>query len=191
MARQLRLAALEVHDKEDNKFKVRLHGIDAPESSQAFGLESTNLLRQLTIGKTLQMHATEKDRYQRTLGTLYGVHGENVNLVMLQKGMVWHYVKYSKSKEYANAEATAQKSRIGIWSHAKRIAPWDYRNGVRVESEKVANAPSTRTMDRTVYITETGKKYHKSGCRFLKKSKIPIPLSRAQSAYGACKICKP
>lgn len=182
---------LEVHDENGNRYTVRLQGIDSPESSQAFGLDARNLLSKLTIGKTLELEVHEKDRYSRTLGFVYGVGGVNINLAMLQKGMAWHYVKYSKSAEFARAEATAKKARVGIWSAEKRIAPWDYRNGVRVETEKVVNAASTRTTDTTVYITKSGAKYHRTGCRYLSKSKIPIPLSRAKSAYDPCTKCHP
>lgn len=33
----------------------------------------------------------------------------------------------------------------------------------------------------TVYITDTGAKYHTAGCRYLNKSKIPITLERAKA----------
>ena len=46
--------------------------------------------------------------------------------------------------------------------------------------------------ETTVYITDTGKKYHVNGCRSLKKSKIPINLSDAKTqGYGPCGICHP
>lgn len=42
----------------------------------------------------------------------------------------------------------------------------------------------------TVYITKTGKKYHREYCKSLKKSKIPIELNQAkQKGYTACKLC--
>lgn len=45
---------------------------------------------------------------------------------------------------------------------------------------------------QTVYITNTGAKYHDGACRFLKKSKIAIDLSDAKNkGYEACKICHP
>jgi hypothetical protein len=45
---------------------------------------------------------------------------------------------------------------------------------------------------QTVYITNTGEKYHSSSCRYLAKSKIAIDLSDAISqGYNACKVCKP
>lgn len=44
----------------------------------------------------------------------------------------------------------------------------------------------------TVYITKTGKKYHKGDCRYLKKSKIKISLKDAcKREYTPCKVCKP
>lgn len=43
-----------------------------------------------------------------------------------------------------------------------------------------------------VYITRTGAKYHRSGCRYLKKSKIKVTLKWAkQHGYTPCKVCKP
>ena len=44
----------------------------------------------------------------------------------------------------------------------------------------------------TVYITKTGKKYHRSGCRYLSKSCISISSSEAISqGYGPCSVCNP
>jgi endonuclease/exonuclease/phosphatase family metal-dependent hydrolase len=44
----------------------------------------------------------------------------------------------------------------------------------------------------TVYITETGTKYHLSGCRYLSKSKIPITLREAcAKGYSPCSVCNP
>jgi hypothetical protein len=43
-----------------------------------------------------------------------------------------------------------------------------------------------------VYITKTGKKFHKSSCRYLKSSKLKTTKAEAKEAgYTACKVCKP
>lgn len=47
------------------------------------------------------------------------------------------------------------------------------------------------TQEVTVYVTRTGKKYHRSGCRYLSWSKIPIALSAAKQRYGPCSVCRP
>lgn len=43
--------------------------------------------------------------------------------------------------------------------------------------------------EEIVYITKTGMKYHAAGRRYLKKSMIPIELSKAKARYGACSVC--
>ena len=43
----------------------------------------------------------------------------------------------------------------------------------------------------TVYVTRTGKKYHRDGCRFLSRSKIPMSLKEAAARYGPCSVCRP
>ena len=43
-----------------------------------------------------------------------------------------------------------------------------------------------------VYITETGTKYHRDGCRYLSHSKIAIYLSEAKAqGYTPCSVCNP
>lgn len=44
----------------------------------------------------------------------------------------------------------------------------------------------------TVYVTETGSKYHTSGCRYLWNSKIAMSKSEAiAEGYTACSVCNP
>lgn len=43
-----------------------------------------------------------------------------------------------------------------------------------------------------IYITNTSKKYHRSTCRYLKKSKIKITLAEAKRrGLTPSKVCKP
>jgi competence protein ComEC len=59
-------------------------------------------------------------------------------------------------------------------------------------SPKPSTEPAqTQTQSVTVYVTKTGAKYHKSGCRYLSKSKIPISLDDAKGAYSPCSVCNP
>ena len=39
---------------------------------------------------------------------------------------------------------------------------------------------SSDDQSETVYVTDTGSKYHSAGCRYLKKSQIPMSLSEAK-----------
>lgn len=45
---------------------------------------------------------------------------------------------------------------------------------------------------QTVYVTRTGKRYHRENCRYLASSKIPMSLKDAkQNGYTPCKVCRP
>lgn len=46
--------------------------------------------------------------------------------------------------------------------------------------------------ERTVYITKTGEKYHRSGCKYLRKSQISISLDDAIArGFEPCSVCNP
>jgi hypothetical protein len=56
--------------------------------------------------------------------------------------------------------------------------------------QKQAAQGSNQT--QSVYITRTGKRYHRDGCRYLSMSKIPISLNDAKAnGYTPCKVCHP
>lgn len=47
-------------------------------------------------------------------------------------------------------------------------------------------------VEQVVYITETGSKYHRSGCRYLWHSCIKINKSEAaKEGYTPCSVCNP
>lgn len=45
--------------------------------------------------------------------------------------------------------------------------------------------------DEIVYVTKTGKCYHRENCSSLRSSKIAMKLSEAAAKYRPCKVCKP
>jgi hypothetical protein len=58
-----------------------------------------------------------------------------------------------------------------------------------IERAETSPQPGSQTI---VYITRTGVRYHRDGCRSLLRSRIPIPLQQAQArGYTPCRICKP
>lgn len=49
----------------------------------------------------------------------------------------------------------------------------------------------TQKKSINVYVTKTGEKYHRDGCRYLKKSRIAMPLENAKKSYSPCSVCNP
>jgi endonuclease/exonuclease/phosphatase family metal-dependent hydrolase len=59
-------------------------------------------------------------------------------------------------------------------------------------SNKVSATTESGGGGTTVYITETGSKYHRGDCQYLWNSKIPISLVDAcNQGYTPCSVCKP
>lgn len=62
---------------------------------------------------------------------------------------------------------------------------------VPLPSTTVTKAQPAGNGDVIVYVTKTGTKYHRAGCRSLSRSSIPMPLKEAAKRYSPCSICKP
>jgi endonuclease YncB( thermonuclease family) len=198
--------------------RVRLQGIDAPESRQAFGQASKRNLSDLIFDRQVTVEYEKTDRYGRTLGKVLAG-GRDVNLEQIKAGLAWHYKYYQDEQSpedrrlYADAEAEARAASRGLWADRNPIPPWDFRRGKRVAVEEGGppaggvstptttpamrrraegqTAAATEPEERTVYVTRTGSKYHRSSCRYLRRSRIPVSLKEAKQSYGPCSVCRP
>jgi micrococcal nuclease len=112
---------------ENKQVKVRLEGIDCPESSQDFGQRAKQSTVLLCFQKRVRINETGKDRYGRTLAFVY-VGDTCINKELLRNGMAWHYKKYNQDPELAELENMAKKKKVGLWSQSSPIPPWDYRH---------------------------------------------------------------
>jgi len=107
--------------------KVRLNGIDCPEKRQAFGARAKQFTSELAFGKTVTVRPAGKDRYGRVLGDVILPDGRVLNQELVAAGMAWYYTRYSKDKSLARLERRAREARVGLWSDARTVAPWEFR----------------------------------------------------------------
>ena len=112
----------------EQKIRVRLLDIDAPESNQAYGNKSKQYLASLIAGKEVFVKSSKKDIYKRTLGTIF-LNKVNINAKMVESGYAWAYRYKGKAnnKLMVKIEAKAKQSKKGLWKDKKPIAPWDFR----------------------------------------------------------------
>ena len=134
--------------KADNsQVKIRLRGIDAPESKQAYGTKSKQALSKLLFGKTVIVKDHGKGRLGCTLGTIY-LDKLNINEKMVQGGWAWHCSQYSTDKGLAEAENAARKAKIGLWQGESPIAPWEWRKTNRIPVQSTAKTSTNRTPEK-------------------------------------------
>jgi len=112
----------------EKNFRVRLHGVDAPERGQAYGTKARDFLADGIAGKTVTLVVRDIDRYGRMIAEVF-TGTTNWNLELLRAGFAWHYTQYDKSAAYAAAEQTARQLRRGLWVEREPVAPWDFRKG--------------------------------------------------------------
>lgn len=123
---------LTVLDFDRHRFKVRLAGIDAPETRQAFGHASKRRMSDLTFKRNVLVRWTKHDRFGRIVGVVL-VDGKDVGLALLESGLAWHFKRYAHEQSaneraaYARAEDLARAGRIGLWREQDPIPPWEYR----------------------------------------------------------------
>ena len=122
-----------VTDRTGTKVTIRLACIDAPESRQNYGRQSTERLKSLLSRGYLAIKPQVKDRYGRTVAELF-IGQENINLQMVQEGAAWAYRRYLKacnSSAYIKAEESAQQKGKRLWAGVQPVPPWDYRHSRR------------------------------------------------------------
>lgn len=115
---------------EKQQVKVRLNGIDAPESSQPYGKKAKQALSSLVLDKAILINITDRDQYGRIVADVY-LRGRNhwINALLIKGGYAWVYRQYSKDEHLLKMEDEAKKQSRGLWRLPKsqRIPPWEYR----------------------------------------------------------------
>lgn len=112
---------------------IRLHGIDAPESSQPHGPAATEYLKSaIPTGAQLIYRAVKpRDKHGRSVGTLRHVDSDQtLNYLMVLDGHAYAYPQHGGlHPSIVAAEQYARQQRLGIWRESPNGAerPWDYR----------------------------------------------------------------
>ena len=114
--------------------KIRLNGIDAPETDQvcltvkdefwSCGVAARDALIAKTKGLIWSCDLTGTDRYGRFLGTCF-VEGDDINRWMVQEGWALAFTRYSQV--YVDDQERANDQEKGLWAGAF-IPPWDWRD---------------------------------------------------------------
>ena len=117
-------------------YKIRLEGIDAPEITQQYGIQSRIALKRMLKDRKFTIQILNKDRYGRSVGIIY-IDQLDVNHNMIKEGNAWAYRKYLKTLpgqkgiDYIEAETTSKLGKKGLWAFDKPLSPWLYRRQKR------------------------------------------------------------
>ncbi len=123
---------IEIHGQ-----RIRLHGIDAPESGQVCladgeeypcGQKAALALAEKIGRKPVTCEERDIDRYGRIVAVCC-LGGDDLNEWLVSEGWALAYRRYSQ--DYVDEEHEARTARRGIW-RGEFVAPWDWRRGARL-----------------------------------------------------------
>lgn len=125
---------LEIHGQ-----RIRLHGIDAPESRQVCtrnddgakilcGKEAATRLAVRIKSGPVSCEQKDKDQYGRMVAVCRASDGMNLNAWMVTYGQAMAYRQYSQ--DYEMFEDGARVGKLGIWA-TEFTPPWEWRKEQR------------------------------------------------------------
>ena len=100
---------------EREPLKLRIVGIDAPESCQPGGERSREALMDLVLRRSVRMTSYGQDTYGRRLGKLF-VDEQDVGAEMVRSGWAWAYSYRTGRGPYAALQREAQRERRGMFA---------------------------------------------------------------------------
>lgn len=97
------------------KVRVRLDGIDSPETGEPFSRQAKNLTRVAVFDKNVSVLGKNVDRYGRLVARIQ-TDGKDLSVEALSAGLACHFLRYSSDPALARAEANAKSSGLGFWA---------------------------------------------------------------------------
>lgn len=157
---------LEVHGT-----RIRLHGIDAPESDQVCtradgrrwrcGQQAALALDAFLAGRTLSCESRDVDRYKRVVAECF-VADESVNAWMVRNGWAVAYRQFTDA--YVAQEQLAVAKRLNIWSGTFE-QPAQHRQGERGRRPGPPSAPDPACAIKGNISADGTRIYHSPGQR--------------------------
>lgn len=114
---------------DDEVTRVRMQGIDAPETDQPMSDDAVALLRQLLGDGAVELQPAEQTSYERIVARVF-VDGADVNAAMVRRGLAMAERRYLREfddgESYCVFEHAARSDKLGIWRLPpnERIPPW-------------------------------------------------------------------
>ena len=185
-----------VLDSNKTQHKIRLYGVDCPESHQDYGSKAKEFTSGLVFGKEVSVKVMDTDRYGRNVGVV-NVGSMVLNEELLKNGMAWYYAQYCKSSfcsQWSQYQEEAKNRKAGLWSMSNPTPPWEFRRAGKTVSS--TETTIQKTPQAGAYHGNTSSKvFHQSSCdAYNCKNCTDVFQNRedaVKAGYRPCGKCKP
>jgi micrococcal nuclease len=106
--------------------KIRINGIDAPETCQLYGAQSTAALKKLIASKSVTVQSKRFDDYGRDVAKIT-INAIDVGAWMVHNGHAWSYHYRHSAGPYRVEEETATRARLGLFADSNAVEPRFFR----------------------------------------------------------------
>ena len=121
-------------DKAGETLRVRLYGVDAPEAGQPFADKAVAKVKELVLGKPVQVEQVTEDTDGMAIANVTYEQDKDLGETLVAEGLAWwdrRRAKEARALKMGNATALVEKK--GLWSEDAPLAPWDYRLSHEIE----------------------------------------------------------
>ncbi|WP_223380893.1 thermonuclease family protein [Nitratidesulfovibrio sp. SRB-5] len=182
------------------QIRVRLYGIDAPESEQSFGAKSKQSLSGLLFGKMVEVDEVDVDRYGRVVARLH-VGQVDINAEQVRRGMAWVYDSYCRDVvcvDWRRLEGAARGSSLGLWGDPRPMPPWEWRKSKRgASTQGVQHKSGVEGQPSEVgyHGNQRSHVFHRSGCKDYDCPNCVVIFETREDAikkgFRPCGVCRP
>lgn len=128
-------SVVKVHDgdtitvlSQNTSQRLRLAGIDCPESDQPYGAEATETTKTLALNIEVTVTPITTDRFGRTVAEVTLQDGRSLAHELVKTGACWWFRKYAPNDvELKRLEIEARKQGLGLWATESPMSPWEWR----------------------------------------------------------------
>ena len=164
-------SAFAVLDETEKLKRVKLSGVDAPERTQRFGPQATQLAGEWLGTRPIEIAVDKIDKEGRIYGRVT-VDGRDVGLELIKAGMAWCDPADAKAvpapvrERYTTECAQAKDQRRGLWIDANPTPPWEHRKIPQFAPPPGVQQPTSKSCQEIGYQTvqcDDGKTYRSVG----------------------------
>ena len=147
------------------KVRIRLDGVDTPESGEPYSQQAKNLTRVSVFDKDVTVVGKDVDRYKRLVARVR-VEGDDLSVKIVAAGLACHFLRFSSDPMLARAETSAKTSAFGFWANGApkpRCVELNQPQGLSLVSN-MASSGFFGNVSSKVYHSPTCRNAHCKNC---------------------------